>query len=387
MLFSNCLKFFHFSIYPILFLSLAIAQEPKSLDSCKEQIAIHCAVESQNKNFREILKCLSRHHHELSITCKEEIQRFSKILQQTTPPGAGPLGMLGGMTSLAGQVPMLAYDGSVFPSDGDGPKSPSMSENNLKLSMPVYKSDTDRLSLSLVGGRLHFGQPILLDSGLEVPDDLYRTSLGLQYSRRLPNQKMYGFQATYGYTGDELNKETQTYNLNGNYSFPGSKEGHWVLMLMLSNNSPFGEGIPIPGFFYIYKTDTFTGVFGLPISSVQWTPVSPWSFSLSALGPLIKSEVSYGTIDSTQYFTGASWNQQRFLLSDRESEEDRLTIEDKKLEVGLRKPIFKETFGELRTGYSFDRFVYMGEGLFNRDSGETRLNSSWFLIWSVRILF
>lgn len=78
-------------------------------------------------------------------------------------------------------------------------------------------------------------------------------------------------------------------------------------MVMMSNNSPLGTYVPIPGFFYIYRTPTFTGLFGLPILSMQWTPVNPWSFSFSAFGPTIKSEVTYGTVDKTQFLPGLGW--------------------------------------------------------------------------------
>lgn len=366
--------------------SFAWAQEMKPLESCKSQIQLFCS-DVKRDDTREIVKCLMNHRDELSESCKDEIQRFVKILRQTTPPGGGPLGMLGGMTSLAAQVPMFAYDGNLSPAGKEGQKSPSIIENNLRFSMPILASGEDKISLSLNAGRLSTGEAISLDSGIKIPQDLYRTSLGLQYSHRLPNKKMYGVQGSFGYTGDEFNENTQSYNLNANYSYPGSKEGHWVLMVLFSNNSPLGNGVPIPGFFYIHKTENFTGVFGLPIMSIQWTPVDSLSLSLSALGPMIKSEVSYGTIDETQVFTGVSWNQQRYLLSSRENERDRLTLEDKKIEAGFRKPITTKTFAEFKLGHSFDRAVYIGEGLFNRDTGEASLKSSSFFSWSLRYMF
>lgn len=366
--------------------SLTWAQEMKPLESCKAQLQLYCS-DVKRDDTKEIVKCLMNHRDELSESCKDEIQRFVKILRQTTPPGGGPLGMLGGMTSLAAQVPMLAYDGNLSPAGKEGQKSPSIIENNLRFSMPILTSGEDKISLSLNAGRLSTGEAISLDSGIKIPQDLNRTSLGLQYSHRLPNKRMYGVQGSFGYTGDEFVGNTQSYNLSANYSYPGSKEGHWVLMVLFSNNSPLGDGVPIPGFFYIHKTENFTGVFGLPVLSLQWTPVDSLSFSLSALGPLIKSEVSYGTIDETQIFSGVSWNQQRYLLSSRENERDRLTLEDKKIEAGFRKPVGSKMLGEFKMGYSFDRSMYLGEGLFNRENGEASLKSSSFFTWSLRYMF
>ena len=374
-----------FLLFSFLF-PVTWAQEMKPLESCRAFIQVHCS-DIPTGNVREAVKCLSNHRNELSDSCKDEIQRFVKVLRQTTPPGGGPLGMLGGMTSLAAQVPMFTYDGQLLPAGSERQKSPSIIENNLGFSMPVLVSGQDKISMSLNAGKLSTGEAVTLDSGLKLPQDFYRTSVGLQYSHRLPNNRTYGVQGSFGYTGDKFNTDTQSYNLRANYSYPGSKEGHWVLMVLFSNNSPLGDGVPIPGFFYIHKTENFTGVFGLPILSLQWTPADGWSFSFSALGPLIKSEVSYGSIDETQVFTGVSWNQQRYLLTSPENEDDRLTFEDKKLEVGLRRPIARKMLGEIKLGYSFDRAVYVGEGLFNRDTGETNLKSSSFFIWSVRYMF
>jgi len=366
--------------------SVTWAQGMKPLESCRAFIQVHCS-DVPAENARETVKCLMNNRDELSDSCKDEIQRFVKVVRQTTPPGGGSLGMLGGMTSLAAQVPMFAYDGQLLPAGSERRKSPSIIENNLRFSMPVLVSGQDKISMSLNAGKLSTGEAVTLDSGIKLPQDFYRTSIGLQYSHRLPNKRMYGVQGSFGYTGDEFNTDTQSYNLSANYSYPGTKEGHWVLMVLFSNNSPLGDGVPIPGFFYIHKTENFTGVFGLPIMSLQWTPVDGLSLSLSALGPLIKSEVSYGTIDETQVFTGVSWNQQRYLLSTRENDEDRLTFEDKKIEAGLRKPIAKKMLGEFKLGYSFDRAVYMGKGVFNRDSGEKTFESSSFFTWSVRYVF
>lgn len=378
------------NIIVIVILSLcgmAQAQNSSFISVCKEQITALCGTENEKKESKEILKCLSKNEERLSQECKQEIQRAAKVIRQTTPPGGGPLGMLGGMTSIGPLVPMLLYEGRLVPSDEDKKRSPSITENNLRLSIPVYKSDTQTVSTSLSNSLLHLDKGVTLSSGLKLPSDFYRSEVGLQYTRRMEGQKSYGFQGNFGYTGDEFNSETQSYSFNANYSYPGSKGGHWVLMLIFSNNNPLGDGVPIPGFFYIHRTPTFTGVFGLPVMSMQWTPVNPWSFSLSALGPVIRSEASYGTIDETQYFLGLSWNQQRYMLSERKEEDDRLTFEEKRAELGLRRPFGDKVYAELKVGYAFDRSIYMGEKLFDKAGGEAGLGNSWFAGWTLRVLF
>lgn len=363
------------------------AESIKFLDSCKNQIGLYCRTDSDKKDVREIIRCLSKYEDELSTQCKQEIQRAGKVIQQTTPPGGGPLGLLGGMTGLGALAPMLSYEGRILPAGKKGENSPSMSENMVRMALPLFKGERETVALSLSGGNLHLGEKVNLDTGAEVPKNLLRTEMGLQYSHKLPGHKAYGIQGNFGYTGDEINPETQTYNLNVNYSYPGSKKGVWVLMLIFSNNNPLGDGVPVPGFFYIHKTETFTGVFGLPVLSMQWTPVKPWSFSFSALGPLIRSEVSYGAVDQTQFFTGVSWIQQRYLLSDREEKNDRLTFEEKRAEMGFRRQLVEKVFAEFKGGYSFDRFVYIGKRLFDKAGGEAELKDGLSASWSVKILF
>lgn len=376
-----------FILLALILSSYSYAQERKFVDVCKIQIAELCQEETKTKDPKAIFKCLAKNESKLSDECKQEIQRTAKLINQTTPPGSGPLGMLGGMTSLGPMIPMLTYEGRVVPSGDNGKKAPAIAENNLRLNIPVYRNESHTVSTSVTNNILHLEKRVTLDSGLKLPHDFYRTELGLQYTRRLPEQRTYGLQGTFGYTGDKFNPDTQTYSVNANYSYPGKSGGHWVLMLIFSNNNPLGDGVPIPGFFYVHRTQTFTGVFGLPVMSMQWTPVNPWAFSFSMLGPIIRAEASYGTIDETQFFVGLGWTQQRYMLSERVKEDDRLTFEEKRAEIGLRRPLGPKIFAELKAGYAFDRAVYIGEGLLNRDGGEDNLGNAWSAGWTFRFLF
>jgi len=359
---------------------------PQTINLCKVQIDLYCGVERDKKDFREIIQCLIKNNDKLSTECKQEIQRYAQASRQTTPPGGGPLGALGGMTGLTSQVPSIGYEGRWLP-DRHNSARPSLTEHSLNVSVPVYKTEIDTISTTASGASLHMSEPIALDSGIKVPNDLYRADIGIQYSQRLSGKRMWGVRGSLGYAGEEFSKKTESFSVSTNYSFPGSNESHWVLMLMMSNNSPFGTSIPIPGFFYIYKTQTFTGLFGLPVLSLQWTPVNPWSFSLSAFGPQIKTEAAYGTIDDTQSFIAFNWKQQRFILSEHTNNNERLTLEEKNAEVGFRRPLWQGVFSEFQTGYSFDRSIYLGEGLLNKDGGTVNLASSWYLRWSIKIAF
>lgn len=317
---------------------------------------------------------------------QQEMQRFVQVSRQTKPPGGGPLGSIGGLAGLGAQIPSISYEGRHITNNHDD-DTPVVNEGNLNLSIPVYKRGLNTLALTMKGGTLNLGEKVRLDSGDFVDTTFYRSETGIQYSRKLENRRMFGLRGSVGYTGDKLNSETQSFNISANYSYPGSDNNQWVLMLMMSNNSPLGAFVPIPGFFYITRTDTFTGIFGFPILSMQWTPVNPWAFSLSFFGPMIRSEVAYGAIDEVQFFTALGWKQQRYIVSERKEEDDRLTFEEKYSEVGIRKPIYKRASVEGQIGYSYDRSVYVGEGLFNKDRGEADIDSNWYAKWTIKMAF
>jgi hypothetical protein len=370
-----------------LVISSAAAAEPDSssrLAPCKSQVELYCPKEAGSKNVRGILDCLAKNNDRLSTECKQEIQRFAKASQQTAPPGGGPLGSLGGLAGPASQVPSISYEGRYAPGT-NGSSRPSLFENNLSTSIPFYKTDKNTVAATLSGANLHLGSAVPLSSGISVPTNLYRAEAGLQFSRRLPGQRNWGVRGAVGYSGDKFSANTQSFSASANYGFPGSERSYWVLMVLMSNNSPLGTFIPFPGFLYIYRAPTFTGVFGLPIVSLQWTPVSPWSFSLSAFGPQIKAEASYGAVDRRQYFAAVNWKQERFILSERRNKKDRLTLEEKNAAIGMRQPLYNRVLSELQMGYSFDRSFYIGEKLLKRDGGEAKIGAAWFLSWSVKI--
>lgn len=296
------------------------------------------------------------------------------------------MGSIAGLTGASSQIPTLTYSGRLTPSNG-GEKSPLVSDNNATISIPVFRSNEETYSATISGGQFHFGEAVQLDSGRETPQDFYRAEVGVGYTRRLSEKRSLGLRGAIGYSGDKFTGDTQSYNFSANYSFP-SEDGKagWVVSVMMSNLSPFGL-IPIPGFFYIYKTPTLTGIFGLPVSSLQWTPTDPWSFSLSILGPQIRGEIAYGIIDKTQVFFGGGWQQQRFLVSDREKERDRLTVEDKNIEVGVRMPVTESIHSEVSVGGLFDRSVYEGEKLFDKSNGQADLDNSLVLKYSLRVIF
>ena len=262
-------------------------------------------------------------------------------------------------------------------------------EQKLNLSAPVYKNMKDTLDLSLAGGQLQFRESRRLSTGTPVPQTLSRFELGAQFSRRLPEKRTFSLRGSVGYAGDDFTKATKdtSYSLAGTYGLPGEK-GYWLLMVYMANNSIFVDYLPLPGVAYLYRTPTFSGLFGLPFLNMQWTPKPDWSYSFSLFGPTLQTEAAYGHRDQEQYFAGYQFSIQSYIPSFRdEHPKDRLKLQEQKLLAGMRGPLFPQNFWELQAGRSFSRSVYVGQGFLNEDHGSANLPDQWFVQLSLKVLW
>lgn len=376
-----------FFISPLFFSWLVSAQPisqsaaPSPHESCQPEIRKFCAdVPVGPKQ----LQCLVQNEKNVSTLCQQEIQRLTQLLKQ----GGGLSsfgGVMGGMGLMAPNVPMITYSGAWAPETGPV----AITQHRASVSSPVYQNETDSISLSLTGQQLHFGEVVPM-AGAPAPlaTDFYRVELGAQFSRRLEAGKMAMLRTSVGSASDQLfgSGRDLTFSVAGSYGYPGGENRYWIWSLFISNNSPIGNYVPIPGFMYFYKSDTFTGMFGLPMVSLNWTPVHPWAFSLTAFGPSLTTEISYGPRDRLQGFLGFSWMPQTFLRDGRSEEDDRVFFDEKKSYVGLRSPLNKQLSAELQLGHAFNRSVYEGEGLGNRERGSADLDDSWYISLSLRTL-
>ena len=349
-----------------------------TFENCEKERLQFCSTE---KDLAAVGSCLIQHDSELSVACKEELQRFAEARSQASARSGGSLSGFGGLNAFGPPIPLFSYEGRMSPS---GP--PSFTENKANLSLPVYRNKVDTVALSLAGGDFHFGDPLTLSNGTPVAQNLYRIEVGAQFAHQLPEHKNWSVKASVGYAGDKpfKNAGDVTYSANATYGYPGSKNDFWVLFVFFSNNSSFLNYVPIPGFAYIYKTEAFSGMFGFPIVSMQWTPVYPWSFSLAAFGPTIQSEVAYGSIDQFQVFAGYYWTRQRYIPAVRPDDKFRLTIEEMKAALGARTPIWNSVIGEVQAGRAFDRSVYIGNGLSDRSGGSLSVAPDWYVSWSLK---
>jgi hypothetical protein len=371
------LKFF--SVFILLLAVLAQAEEPSFTD-CSSQVQQFCPTE---KIPGKIVACLKKNEAQLSQQCKEEILRAIRAMDQAGEQSGRSLSIMGGLSSQSPPFPVISYEGIL--TNG----KPNIRENRLNISSPVYQTASDYVALSLAASHTNVGESLTLDAGLQTPTDFDRAEIGSQYTHQLGQHKSWGLRGSIGYATDHFSgKFSDTvFNINLQYSFPGESGGYWTWFLFISNNSPLGNYVPLPGFIYIYKSENITALLGFPVNSIQWTPSQDWAYSLSATGPALTAEVAYGQLKSVRYFTAANWNNQSFLLQDRSTEKERLTLEDKKVSVGARSFILGRMQVEGRVGYAFDRLIYVGEGFRNMKRGSQKMDSDSFLSVSLKSAF
>lgn len=364
-----------FVIFLILFPGLLFAQSPYN-GQCEEDLKKFCT----NKTVRS-LECLGKNKNDLSKSCLQELARASQIIKSTGSRGSGGLtsfsGVMGGMGLVPPQKKIVNYSGAIAPEDNPT----SIQQHRLTIASPVWSHGKENFAMSLNTGRITFDEPEFWeDENFKTPRSLSRVELGGQYSKNLNEGKLLGLRASVGSASDKVfyGMNEMTFSLNATYAYPSKTEGnYWILTAFLSNNNPLINYVPIPGFIYLKKTEKFTGMFGLPFLSLQWTPTKPLIFSTSFFITNFTAEAAYVLKDNLQLLTGFAVSQQTFLREDRKEMRDRLFFNEKKLYVGLKVPMGKMFSGDIQFGQTFDRKLAEGKR-FNETDLSADFGRSWY---------
>lgn len=304
--------------------------------------------------------------------------------RKPSPSGLDSFGALTGGMSLGGpHRPALSVGGSFSPQE----ETSDLEQHRIHFSMPVYRDDSDSYGVSANYGSLYLNKNLTLSKGTAVPNRFERRELGFSFSRKLPEHQSLGLRFSLGTATDDTNPKNLTFTGYGSYGFPGDEGSHWVFTVYLSNNSPIINYVPIPGFIYFYRAKNLMGMIGIPFAAIVWTPAEKWTYSFSAFGPSVNTELVYGVKESFQPLVGFNWAQQSFMRARRIEDDHRLFFLEKKLFLGLRSPLSEKLSAELLGGYVFDRFIREGPRLDQDDGGETSLKNSWFASWNFRYLF
>ncbi len=272
-------------------------------------------------------------------------------------------------------IPMLQLSGA---RDLD---SNQLSQFSGEFSTRESLSERAKFGLGLKGSSLYLGEGHELTTGLRLPDNLYEAKMSAGYEREMQSKKSWGFQGSIGSASDRAfaKMSNNEFSAIGYYQFSKTGKSHWTASLFVSNNSPLGDYIPIPGVSYFYKNETFTGLFGLPLIMINWKPRPQVGLRLSAFGPTIRSQASFGKERGLVGFARWNWLYHKYILNDRVEPRDRLTYQEKQWTVGAENTWMHFLTGSLEVGQSYDRLLYVGQGFSDRDGGRYKADGGWFV--------
>lgn len=241
-----------------------------------------------------------------------------------------------------------------------------------------------------------------LDSGFDtfgigknsalVDGNLSNESLSLGYKRNLRRGgENLGLTLSYGSASDQTfsSSRNTAVNLTASYGFKQNKEtSQWLLLLNYSNNRAFLNNIPLPSVGYLYRpTKKFTMFAGLPFLSLTWVDFPRYihRFTLSPSSLLL--DLSWGVLGPIRFYSLFNYQAQSYLHSNRTRDELRLLFVEKKIALGLRAPVSRSLSFDLGFGYSFDRYLFEGEGVYSKVGDKLYLDEDIFCLFKATMTF
>lgn len=203
---------------------------------------------------------------------------------------------------------------------------------------------------------------IFPDSLVDVPQELWKVSLGTMHLREFDNGWSGGGMLSVGTASDrpfaDLREMTMTSLAFLNV--PRGPRDAWNFSLFYSPTSqlPF----PIPGVAYVWRpSDRFTANLGVPFS-LRYQPTEAWTFSAD-YRPLTAVNLR------ASRSLGADWNlyaryevvNETYWLAERTNSQDRLYLFDQRAAFGLDRNLPAGFRLDLSAAYVFDRRIFQAE--------------------------
>lgn len=233
------------------------------------------------------------------------------------------------------------------------------------LAFPLYMEPTGRSIWVAMTSLEHLelgGTAVLPDSGVPLPAELWKLSLGTLHSRELDNGWRAGYMVNVGSASDQpfAGIRDMTVMALGFLNVPTGETDAWNFSLFYSPTSqlPF----PIPGVAYVWRpSEQLTANIGVPFS-LRYQPTEAFTFTASYM-PLTNV-----ALRASQNL-GAAWNlyasyqvvNETYWLSERENTDDRLYLFDQRVTVGLERPLAFGFCLDLSVAYLFDRSIFQAE--------------------------
>jgi hypothetical protein len=286
--------------------------------------------------------------------------------EQEPPPAAArsPFGALALMGPRGSGAP--GYRGPWFPSQPvrGRPTNLGFHRHELNLGCPLWMEGPDAvIATAGVTGSFFQTQAVLPDTGRPFPQELWNIRFGVLYSHQFDNGWSAGGRVSIGSASDRpfSRWDVLTPSVQAFLRVPSGERNAWMFTLMYSPTSqlPF----PLPGLAYTYEpSDRFTANIGLPFV-VVWRPTDQLTLEAFYLVLYtVRTRATWAFTPKLQSYVGFDWNNEAYLLADRQQEEDRFLAYDKRVTLGVQVDLHKHVTLDCSGGYSFDRFYFEGRG-------------------------
>jgi hypothetical protein len=262
--------------------------------------------------------------------------------------------------------------------------SPSLLGSLLRTNIILSRDETDTWSLGARLGNFNVGDaPRIASLGYDIPTNLWDAEIGAAYSHRYADKKSASLNFSVGSASDKPFDRFQetVIQATASYRIPDGEMNSWVFFINFSNNRPFLNYIPLPGFAYAIvspKSKVFA-VLGLPFVIFDWKPAQDWDIKASALGPtILMAQAGYHLSTSTRLYGEVNWNQILWLPSGRLDVADRLYYDEKRAVLGFEFPILDSLKADIAGGIAGGRRFVRGRSILSSSRQQVDLPTSAF---------
>lgn len=228
-----------------------------------------------------------------------------------------------------------------------------------------------------------------LDLTAESPflRDYYNQQGSVGVRRSFGENKFWLGSLSYGSASDRPFKDARDNTLSANYI--QKINDRWLVVANYSNNRPFLNNVPLPGFIYVKEMSREkTFIIGFPI--VLWQAPVSTNFSLRFFGLLpfsYRTRLLYTKWQWIMPYAGFDQSPQNFFRHDREENNHRFFWFERRLMIGTEGRLSKNMKFDLSTGLAFDRQFYEAKNFSDKKDNVVDLEKSVFAALSIRYNF
>jgi hypothetical protein len=290
------------------------------------------------------------------------------------------------------QIARGEYRLTWYPSESVDQQSTELEllQHSVSFFVPLPQSERDEWSIS---GRARLQEyetdAVLPDTGMRFPSQLWEVLAGVTYRHRFENNWIAGVGLSFGSASDEpfASEDELIFRAFAFLRVPFLERHAGLFSLFyVPENRELG-GFPIPGIAYMYMSEQFRLVFGLPFSAVEYQPIEELTLEAQYF-PVrrIRARVTYRPFRPFRVFLGFDWDFDAHYLRDREDEDDRLFYYEKRVSAGARFDLRHIGF-DVTGGWAFDRFFFEGDSYGDRDFNRLDIDDGPFVAARVSVRF